>query len=148
MPLHQYFGSITVKVRWRRQASGWGCERAGETSADAKGWINAAGWTQWRVPAHLDTCRPCDWRQTAAVPLIVPRQQQYSGNATPLTVHEPATPFFQLQKMKTPGNTETIRGQDYDLWFLSCQGEREKKSNNKFHPLARRKNLFPKVSIQ
>lgn len=96
-------------------------------------------------PGYLQACG--NWRQTAAVPLIVPRQQQYSVNATPLTVQEPATPLFQLQKMKTPGNAETIRGQDYDLWLLLCQGEK-KKSNNKIHPLAHHKNLFPKVSIQ
>lgn len=142
-----HYINILGQLPWRSGGAGGLPDEAVSVQENHLRWINAAGWTQWRVPAHLDTCRPrnrgLDGRcfpNCSQAAVFCSYTHSQCRNLRPL--------FVQLQKMKTLGNVETIPGQDYDLWFLLCRGEEKKKSNNKIRPLARHKDLFPKVSIQ
>lgn len=146
MPLHQYFWSITVKVRWCSFApetlvcSGHGrniwCNRK-RTSKKKK--IDAEG---RKTQTHLHTWRRLSFRYFSLI-----QHTHKKCHALPVNTdlwgcidtHNETCNLSPAVKMKSR-NTKTIRSYDYDLLLQGC----------KIHAclLTCHKNVFPKVSIQ
>lgn len=141
MPLHQYFWSITVKVRWcsfapehvvcghRRNI--WCCK------PPEKDQVKGKDEQKKKSQAHLNTCRRPNIRDVLS--LIIYRQQRVLDGRRRTDTHNEHCNLFPAVKMKS-GNTKTIRSYDYDLLLLGCKIQA--------CLLTRHKNVFPKVSIQ
>lgn len=98
-----HYINILGQLPWRSGGAGGLPDDAVSVQENHLRWINAAGWTQWRVPAHLDTCRPrnggLDGRcfpNCSQAAVFCSYTHSQCRNLRPL--------FVQLQKMKTLGN--------------------------------------------
>lgn len=147
MPLHQYFWSITVKVRWCSFAPGllvcghwrniWRCKTQKKNKEKEK------------MHTEKNTCTvstPAVFPNTRDVSSLIPCNNTTRDAAPSQRVHtvgkgrtDETHNLFPAVKMESR-NTKTMRSYDYNLLLLGCKIQA--------WLLTRHKNVFPKVSIQ